>query len=486
MPEESLDRMGAFDAVMWGIEEDPILRSVVIAVVVLDTEPDVETLIERVTRMSLAVPRLRQRVLGNPVAPLPPRWELDPDFEIGHHLKRYHVQADGTFDPVLQIAEQMAEQEFDRARPLWEMALVQGFDGERAAVVTKLHHAITDGVGGVAMAAAMFDLARTSTPDLGPMPRPPRPEAHGPVGRLATGVHVTRRVVDRGLALAQQAVELSARAVTHPVDTAVAGSQFAQSAARLLQPASEPLSPLMHGRSPASELRVLQVPLQALRGAGRAGGGTLNDAFVAAVAGGVARYHEDHNAPAAQVRVNMPVDVRTGRDMSAGSRWVPARFPLPIDSGDPVARMHALVPLLRQARDEPALALSDTFHRLLTALPQSVTSISAAMLKGCDLAITTIPGPPIPLFAAGAEALGIVPFAPRVGAAASIALMSYHGTAFVGLNIDTRAIPDPEQFAASLAAGFDSVLAVVDTAARTEVGLHSGAPPEEPIAAPPG
>ena len=79
MADDEIDRMGAFDAVMWGIEQDPIVRSPIVAMVVLDGEPNAEVLVDRVTRMTLAVPRLRQRVIGNPISLVPPRWEVVPD-----------------------------------------------------------------------------------------------------------------------------------------------------------------------------------------------------------------------------------------------------------------------------------------------------------------------------------------------------------------------------------------------------------------------
>ena len=145
--------------------------------------------------MTLAVPKLRQRVIGNPVSPIPPRWEVDPNFDMTFHLKRFHVPADGTDRPLMRIAEQMAEQDFDRDRPLWEMALVQGWDGERSAVIIKLHHAITDGVGGMAMAASLFDLTRTPSTDLGPMPAAPTGGVLGVPGRLANGARFAASAV---------------------------------------------------------------------------------------------------------------------------------------------------------------------------------------------------------------------------------------------------------------------------------------------------
>ncbi len=488
MSDDRLDRMGAFDAVMWGVEQDPVLRSVIVAMTVLDEEPDIDVLVERINRMSLAVPKLRQRVIGNPVSPIPPRWEYDPNFDISFHLRRYHVPADGTDRPLLRIAEQLGEQDFDRDRPLWEMALVQGWDGARSAVIIKLHHAITDGVGGMAMAASLFDLTRSPDLDLGPMPEEPKGGVLGLPSRVVNGVKFTgQAVVRRGQSLAGDAVGLAERVVTDPGESFVSGAAFAQSASRMLAPANEPLSPLMHGRSLSVHMDVIKVPFAPLKAASKKVGATLNDTYMAAVGGGVAAYHESHNAPCEYVRVNMPVNMRSAGDTSGGgNRWVPARFPMPIDSGDAESRIKRLSPILMQARTEPALVVSDTIYRFLTALPQSAaTSVASGMMKGCDLAITNVPGPPITLFSAGAEIQAIVPFAPKGGAAANVALMTYSGTAFVGVNIDTRAIPDPDVFLEYLRAGFDQVLAIADPDAHAVIGMHSGTPVDEPVAAAP-
>ncbi|MGB7983179.1 MAG: wax ester/triacylglycerol synthase domain-containing protein [Candidatus Nanopelagicales bacterium] len=485
MTDDRLDRMGAFDAVMWGVEADPLLRSVIVAMTVLDEAPQLDVLIDRVTRMTIAVPKLRQRVIGNPVSLIPPRWEFDPNFDIAFHLKRFHVPADGTDRPLMRIAEQMAEQDFDRDRPLWQMALVQGWDGPRAAVIIKLHHAITDGVGGMAMAASLFDLTRTVAATAGDLPQAPAGDVLGLPGRVVNGVRFTTSAVRRqGGALVEGLVGLASRALADPGETAVASAEFAQSAARLLAPANEPLSPLMHGRSLSVRIAVLQVPFRPLKAAAKQVGATFNDTYLAAVAGGVAAYHEAHNAPADYLRVNMPVNMRSAGSSSPGNAWVPARFPMPIDSGDAQTRIKRLAPILQQARSEPALVVSDTVYRLLTALPQSAaTSVSAGMMKGCDLAVTNVPGPPIGLFTAGAAVEAIIPFAPKAGAAANIALMTYNGTAYIGVNIDTRAIPDSDAFISHLVAGFDQVLAIADPSAHTVVGVHSGTPLDEPAPA---
>lgn len=477
MTDDRLDRMGAFDAVMWGVEDDPLLRSVIVAMMVLDRQPDMDVLLDRITRMTVAVPKLRQRVIGNPISLVPPRWEFDPHFDLSYHVKRYHVPPDGSDRPLLHLAEQLGEQDFDRDRPLWEIAVAEGFDGTRAAVIVKLHHSITDGMGGMAMAATLFDVARTPAADLGPIPPIPSGPRLGLIGRVANGARFAAgAVLHHGQHLAEDAVELAGRVVSDPGASAVAGSTFAQSAARLLAPASAPLSPLMHGRSLSTHMAVISVPFPVLKAAARTAGGTVNDAYLAAVSGGLATYHEAHRSPCEYVRVNMPVNLRTPGDAESGNRWVPARFGLPLDSGDPVARIQRLSPILEQARTEPALVLTDTVYRLLTALPRSATtSVSAAMMKGVDVVATNVPGPPVRLYSGGARVEVIVPFAPKAGGAVNIALMTYNGVAHVGVNIDTRAVRDPDVFLDHLRAAFEQVIAIADPQARASISLHSAA-----------
>lgn len=469
-----LGRMGSFDAVMWGVEADPLLRSVIVAMAVLDSEPDMDVLVDRIDRMTLVTPKLRKRVIGNPVSLVPPRWELDPNFDLSYHVRRYHLPADGTDGPLMRIAEQLGEQDFDRNRPLWEMAVVHGFDGERTAVITKVHHAIADGVGGMAMLASLFDLTRTPAKggddedygDLGGEPL-------GAWGRLINGAEfATKSVVSKSLSAVGAATGAAVHTVTSPAAAVNDTAAFAQSAARLLAPASEPLSPLMQGRSLGVRMIVLSMPFAALRGAAKAADATINDTYMAAVAGGIAAYHEAQNAPAEAIRVNMPVNVRKEGD-EAANRWVPARFVLPIDSGDPIDRIHRYGPILLQARTEPALGVSDSVYRVLSALPQAATtSISAGMMKGVDVAITNVPGPPIQLYVAGAGVEMFVPFAPKAGAAANVALLTYNGHAYVGLNIDVRAIPDPEVFAEHIAAGFQEVLDLGKAPGKVQIGVH--------------
>jgi WS/DGAT/MGAT family acyltransferase len=454
-------RMSDSDALMWTIEKDPLLRSTITAVSFLDGPVDAARFTEKVERASRLIPRLRQRVVGNPYSLAPPRWETDPNFDLGYHLRSLHVGGEGSQRQVLDLAQWVGMQGFDRARPLWELYLVDGLAEGRSALIQKVHHAITDGVGSIQMALTLFDLEREPA-DGGPRPEAPEVRVLNPIERLAAGTeHVARRRL-RSLQRSVGSVTGGVRdLVADPAGAARRALETASSVGRLVAPATEPLSPLMTGRSLSVRFSTVVRPLDDLRRAAKAADGKLNDAFVAAVAGGLRRYHEHLGAPVDQLRMTMPINVRTEATRGvAGNQFVPARFPVPISIEDPVERMAAIRTLVADQRGEPALALTEPLAGLLNRLPTSVTTgVFGGMLKGVDFVTSNVPGAPIPLFAAGAEIVQQFPFGPLSGAAANITLLSWLGQVCVGVNVDPAAVVEPEAFHACLADGFDEVIA---------------------------
>src|ERR1700710_1937655 len=164
--------MSDADALMWNIEKDPILRSTIVAVGLLDREPDFERLRRRLLRASIAIPRLRQRVLSPPLRIGPPRWAHESNFDLDFHLRRVRLPpprppprpppplAPPPPRRLLELVAPIAQSSFDRARPLWEFTIVEGLTGGRAAAVMKVHHSVTDGVGGIDLLSQIVDIER--------------------------------------------------------------------------------------------------------------------------------------------------------------------------------------------------------------------------------------------------------------------------------------------------------------------------------------
>ena len=453
-------RMSDADALMWAIEKDPLLRSTITAVSVLDRSPDRARLEERLERGTRVIPRLRQRVVGSMLSLAPPRWEVDPHFDLAYHLRWLHAGGTGTVRTVLDLAEPIAMQGFDRARPLWEFYVVDGLEDGRAALIQKIHHSITDGVGGVKLAMTLFDLERAPAATDEPMPVAPEPHVYSARERLVDAAgHVMRRQLGiarrsfgtvRGAASAT--TENPQRAVRDVVETLA-------SVGRMLAPATRPLSPILRGRSLSVHFDTITVPLDSLKRAAKAAGGKLNDAFVAAVVDGLARYHERHGAPVDALRMTMPINIRTDATAGlAGNQFVPARFPVPLVHGDPLDRMRAVRDIVAAQRAERALALTEPLAGVLNRLPTTVTTqLFGSMLKGVDFVTSNVPGAPLPVYFAGAQLVAQYPFGPLSGAAANITLLSWLDDVCIGVNVDPAAAPDVETFCASLAEGFAAI-----------------------------
>jgi WS/DGAT/MGAT family acyltransferase len=449
-------RMSDQDALMWGIEADPLLRSTIIAIALLDRAPDRARLEEKVERGTRDIPRLRQRVVATPWAVAPPLWAVDPNFDMRYHVRWMRAMGDGSLRSLLDLAAPIAMQSFDRARPLWEFTVVEGLADGKAALIQKVHHSVTDGVGGMKMALMLLDIEREPAPSDEPLTPAPAAETFSPIDLLRDGLAHERR---RQVGIVQRAVGQVGGALVNPVDVARTAVDGAASLARMLRPAFAPMSPIMTGRSLSARFDVISAPLAELKAAAKRADGRLNDAFVAAVAGGLARYHERHGASVDQLRMSMPISIREAEsEVMGGNQFVPARFPVPMTITDPIERMRAVRQLVATQRAEPALAFTGAVAGILNRLPTSVTTqLFGGMLKGMDFVTSNVPGAPFPVYLAGAQVEANYALGPLSGAAINATLLSHLDEVHVGVNSDPAAVPDPDVLVECLEEAFAEV-----------------------------
>ena len=454
-------RLNESDALMWTIERDPCLRSTIVAVSMLDRSPDWDRLVERFARACEIIPRLRQRVVETPLRLAPPHWEFDEFFDMNYHLRRTVAPRPGDIRSVLDIAGLMAMTAFDKDRPLWEFTLVEGMEHGRAAFIQKVHHSVTDGVGGVKLARLLLDDKRNPARGA-PATTVPLPlHANGLASLAESLMGDVRTAATASMHGAQALPGLAARAVVNPGQgIAMAGRQV-RSIGRLLAPVTSPLSPIMTERGLSRRLDSFDVALDPMLAAAHAADSSLNDAFLAGVAGGMRRYHDRHDSPVGALRVTMPINIRRPGDPPGSNRFTPARFTLPISMVDAGDRMRQLGQLARRWRKEPSLSLTDVIAGVLNRLPPvAATSILGSMLKAIDFVATNVPGLQRRAYLAGAEVVRQYAFAPPSGSAFSVALMSHVDTCCIGINIDTAAVPDPDVLTACLREGFEEVLEI--------------------------
>ena len=451
------------DALMWHIEKDPILRSTILAVAIFDRPPDWTRLRARIERATRVIPRLRQRVLSPPFRIGPPRWATESTFDLDFHLRRLRLTPPGDAPTLLDALQPIASSAFDRARPLWEFTLFEGLEGDRAALAMKVHHSITDGVGGMALLTELVDLEREpgELDDELDLPAVPAPDTFGTVALVRDSLsHTSRRMLGIARRTPGRVTSNAFAAVRDPVGAAANVAITARSVSRLLAPATSPMSPLMVDRGLGRCLAMLNVGLDDLRRTGKSTEGSVNDVFLAAIIGGLHRYHERHGVVIDSLRMSLPINLRTAGDDAGGNRFAPARFPVPADVEDPAERVRALGVLVRNWRAEPALRMTSALAGTLNRLPTSTTTaLFGGMLKCVDFVATNVPGAPVPVYTGGARIDRMYAFAPTAGAAVNVSLISHCDTCCVGVVVDTTAVPDAAVLVDCLRLGFEEMLA---------------------------
>jgi hypothetical protein len=245
------------------------------------------------------------------------------------------------------------------------------------------------------------------------------------------------------------------------VRTLERAARTAGSVARFLQPAPTPLSPLIGGRSLDRRVWTMSMPLEDLKLAAKSAGASVNDVFVAGALGGLRRYHLAHGREVDELRMMMPINIRPDQAGLGGNHFTTARLRVPLMIDDPEIRVREVSIRAKQLRAEPAVGVSHHLAMVLNRLPRRVaTTLFGSMLKGADFITSNVQGSPFPLYLCGAEVREMYAFGPLSGAATNLVLVSHCGTCYVGVNTDTRAIPDTVGFAEDLRAGFDEVLAL--------------------------
>jgi WS/DGAT/MGAT family acyltransferase len=461
--------MSDADTAMWVGERDPRLRSTILSVWVLDRMPDEEDFEDMLAEAVDAIPRLRQRVVRDAFEIAPPRWELDPNFDPSFHLRKLHLGGEGTLRALLDLAEPIAMQAFDKDRPLWEFYLVDGLAGGRAGVIMKLHHAVSDGVGLVNMTGSMVEKERGAGKErrqsrkLADLEKPVS-KSEGDLVRDA----IEHRI-DTGRTRAQRffggATDLVTDFFSDPGKTIDKARDLVGSLGRVLEPISEPMSPIMRDRGMALSLNAFVIPLEDLRRAGKSGGGSVNDVFVTAVTGGLRLYHEHFDKPVDELQMMMPINLRKDdeKGKQAGNQFAPARFNVPVSITDPRERLAAIQERVRAQRDEPAMPHVEDVFGVLNRLPAPLLDrFMEGMVTAIDFVTSNVPGPRRPTFTSGAKIEHMFPFGPPAGAAVNITLFSYDGNCHVGLNADRSAVTDPDLLLECLQKGFDEALSIAD------------------------
>ena len=479
------DELSPVDYLLHRGEAHPATRSAFMDLEILDQPADWSRLREAMDRASRVVIRMRQKVVIPPVPTTPPRWVVDPDFDLDYHLRRVALPAPGTLRQLLDLAEVTLQSPLDTSRALWEAVYVEGLagdgpgneQGDRSALLIKLSHAITDGLGGLALFEQIYDTER----DAEPRPMPPVP-----IPRDLSGEDLVRdslrqipaTTLSTGRNWLGQALGTASRLVIQPGPTVAEVVGFADSARRMLgAPPVEP-SPLLRRRSLMTRSFVLELPLTDLRAAAKAVGGSVNDAYLAALCGGLSRYHEVLGVPVEALPLTIPVSLRTDDDPASGNRFTGVTIAAPLGEPDPAERMKQVREQVLARRSEPAIDVIGRIAPVLSLLPDEALLAVTERITPPDIQASNVPGYAQETFLAGARVERQYGMGPLPRVAMMAILISRAGTCTVTVRYDTASFTAADELEKCLQAGFDEVVELGRPRPRPRRRPASGSAPQ--------
>jgi len=429
--------------------------------------PTVDVLADHLDGRLCALSRYRQRLSETHTGGLRwPCWVDDETFRISNHVRRAALPEPGGEDELVAWLGEFWSQRLDRHRPLWEIVLLEGLEGGHWALCTKTHHCMVDGVGSVDVGHVMLDTsAEPETGSSAAIPPMPHEPEHGFAWRASHGV----------AGFARAGVE----SALHPSRVRDAFDRSRGLAALLVRnelvaaPGSSVNMPIGTRR----RYMPVTVDLADLKTIKRQLGGTVNDAVLAIVTGGLRRLllERAEQPPQAGLRAMVPMNVRdAGEHMALGNRITSLFVHLPVARSTPRERYEAVTTEAEGHKRGTQAAGGALLVDLAGHMPPVIHSTVARSLFASRLfnvTVTNVPGPQIPLYAFGSRMTdihGLVPLAAEhcVG----VCVLSYDGRVSFGLVADRDTVPDLDRLAAGIRGEVDELL---DLARRGELMAHS-------------
>jgi diacylglycerol O-acyltransferase / wax synthase len=411
------------------------------------------------------MPRYRQRIARIPLENHPV-WVDDVSFNLEYHVRHTALPRPGGDEELKRLTGRIVSQQLDRGKPLWELWVVEGLDGDRFAMISKTHHCMIDGVSAVDLGSVLLSASPDATiPDAQPW----QPEA------APSGGELVMEEAWRRLASPLEFGKAVLGAMQNPSDTAESVSEQISAVTETLGaglfPASE--SPFNKPIGPHRRFE-WTIELADVKRVKNALGGTVNDVVLAIVAGAVGSFLGGRGFSREKIaeldfRAMVPVSLRASSERGTlGNRIASWAARLPIAETDPRRRLQAVRAVTADLKQSRQAMGAEVLARVSEWTVPTLLSLAmrlAARARSFNLTVTNVPGPQIPLYLIGSRMSAAYPLGPLFAEQAlNIALLSYDGRLHWGLNADWDVLPDLRDLVTAIRASFDELLRATETA----------------------
>ncbi len=404
------------------------------------------------------MPRFRQKLRQVPFDQGRPVWVDDPYLNLDYHVRQTALPAPGSEEQLRNLAARIFSQQLDRTKPLWELWLVEGLEGDRFAIVGKSHHALVDGVSGVDITTVLFDTdPEPADPPVQPPTWAPRPEP--------TDLHLLGEAW-RERATSPAEIVRGFRAALRGPRQILQG--IGATSKMIGAGMAAPPTPFNVEIGPHRRIAFVRTRLDLLKRVKDEHGGTVNDVVLSVVTGALGNFlrARGHDTEGLELRAMVPVSVRAEEEHGAlGNRISAMMAPLPVWSEDPVERLRLMTETMGDLKGSGQAVGAEILTRITDFAPTTIASQAARLQPAqrfFNLVVTNVPGPQFSLYVLGRRMESIFPLVPLARRQAlCVGIMSYDGEIDFGLIGDYDAMADLDSFALDLEAAIAEVAATL-------------------------
>lgn len=379
-------------------------------------------------RLHLAPP-FRQRLAEVPFGLHHPLWIEDPDFDIRNHVRHTAIPAPGGPDELANLVSRLVALPLDRTRPLWEMWLIDGLEGGNVGLLSKVHHAAIDGASGNELLIALLDLSPEVVEHV--------PDHEWQPDRVPSDAELLTYAAS---SLARQPLRV-AKAVARTAGAALEVRRMGQaSSASRLPPApfTAPRTSFNASLTPRRSYAYTSLDLPTVKAVKKAVGCTVND-IILGLCGRALHHHlaDRGEVPDGPLVAMVPISVRSEDQRDAmGNKVSSALTSLATDVDDPVKQLEIIHEVMAEAKGQQQAIGADTLQEWSEFAAPALLGRAARLYSRMhwasshrplfNVTISNVPGPPFPLYSAGARLLANYPVGPIFdGSGINMTVMSY-------------------------------------------------------------